>query len=138
MFTQMQTMLNRNTQALLSGDTDDIAERCHYPMVIHAPNRVMPFHAPTDYAATLKHMSARMRDDYKVTDIIVRLRTMDVPQGGRFRAWATMSYVFAVDTPPRSTNVTYYCRLVDGQIKVEMVEMDCEILPDQPIRGKAA
>jgi hypothetical protein len=43
-----------------------------------------------------------------------------------------------VATPPRSTDVTYYCRLVDGQIKVEMIEMECDILPDQPIRGQAA
>jgi hypothetical protein len=34
--------------------------------------------------------------------------------------------------------MTYYCRLVDGNIKVEMIEMNCEVLPDQPIRGQAA
>jgi hypothetical protein len=138
MFTQMQTMLNRNTQALLSGETDEIADRCNYPMVIHAPDRVLPFHAATDYAATLKHMSQRMRDDFKVTQIFVRLRTMDVPREGRFRAWATMSYVCGEDTPLQQTNMTYYCRLVDGNIKVEMIEMNCEVLPDQPIRGQAA
>jgi hypothetical protein len=138
MFDQMQAMLNRNSQALLSGETGEIAMRCHYPMVIHAPNRVVPFHTAKDYAATLKHMSQRMREDFKVTDIVVRLRTMDLPRHGRFRAWATMSYVFAVDMPPRTTQLTYYCRAANGQIKVEMVEMDCDGLPDQPIRGQAA
>ncbi len=138
MFSQMYAMLTRNVQALLSGDTDPIADRCHYPMVIHSPGRVVPFLSANDYAATLKSMSAQMRDDLKVTDIIVRLRMTDVPHDGRFRAWATLSYVFAVDTPPRFTDVTYYCRVTNGQIKVEMIEMECDILPDQPIRGQAA
>jgi hypothetical protein len=138
MFSQMYAMLTSNAQALLSGDTDPIADRCHYPMIIHSSGRVVPFLTADAYATALRHMSAQMRDDFKVTDIIVQLRTMEVPRQGRFRAWARLSYVFAVDTPPRSTDVTYYCRLADGQIRVEMLEMDCDILPDQPIRGQVA
>lgn len=138
MFTQMQTMLDRNAQALLSGATDEIADRCHYPMVVHSTDRVLPYQSASEYAATLKHISTLMRDTYNVIGITLRLRAMDLPQDGRFRAWATMTYIFAIKTAPRSTNVTYYCRLVDTQIKVEMVEMDCDALPDQPIRGQAA
>ena len=138
MFNQMQAMLDRNTQDLLAGNTQAIAQRCHYPMVVHSPTQLVPFQTAADYAATLQHMSARLRNDYNVTGITVRLRTMDLPRAGRFRAWATLSYHFAVDTPAHDTHVTYYCRLVGGQIMVDMLEMDCEILPDQPIRGRAA
>jgi hypothetical protein len=138
MFTQMQAMLDRNAADLLAGNTDAMAARCHYPMVIHAPDRVVPVQSATEYAAMLAHIAARLRDDYKVTGITARLRTMDLPRGGRFRAWAKLSYRFAVDTAPRETNVTYFCRLQDGEIKVEMVEMDCEVLPGQPITGEVA
>jgi hypothetical protein len=98
----------------------------------------VPFQTPTAYAAVLAHIAARLRNDYKVTEVIARLRTMDVPRAGRFRAWARLTYRFAIDTALRETDVTYYCRLVNGQIRVEMVEMDCEVLPDQPISGQAA
>lgn len=138
MFNQMQAMLNRSTAAMLSGSTDEIAQRCHYPMVIHSPVRVLAFQSATEYAETLRYMSARMRQEFNVTAITVRLRMIDVPSGGRFRAWATISHHFAANQPPRQTQVTYFCRLVADDILVEMVEMDCELLPDQPIRGQAA
>jgi hypothetical protein len=138
MFTEMQAMLDRNAADLLAGNTDAVASRCHYPMVVHAPDRVVPFQSAAEYAAMLAHISRRLRNDYKVVDIIARLRTMDLPRAGRFRAWARLSYRFAIDTAPRETDVTYYCRLQDGQIMVEMVEMDCEVLPGQPATGQAA
>jgi hypothetical protein len=138
MFTEMQAMLDRNAADLLAGSTDAIASRCHYPMVIHTPDRVVPFQSAGDYAQMLAHISVRLREDYKVVDITARLRTMDLPRAGRFRAWARLSYRFAIDTAPRETDVTYYCRVQDGQIRVEMVEMDCEVLPDQPVTGEVA
>jgi hypothetical protein len=138
MFTEMQAMLDRNAADLLAGNTGAIADRCHYPMTVHAPDKVVPFQTASAYAAVLAHIADRLRNDYKVTEVIARLRTMDVPRGGRFRAWARLTYRFAIDTAPRETNVTYYCRLVNGQIRVEMVEMDCEVLPDHPISGQAA
>jgi hypothetical protein len=138
MFTEMQAMLDRNAADLLAGNTDAVASRCHYPMVVHAPDRVMPFQSAAEYAAMLSHISLRLREDYKVIDITARLRTMDLPRAGRFRAWARLSYIFAVDTAPRRTDVTYYCRLQDGEIRVEMVEMDCEVLPGQPVTGEVA
>jgi hypothetical protein len=138
MFTLMQAMLDRNAADLLAGDTGAIADRCHYPMTIHAPDKVVAFPTAADYAAVLAHIATRLREDYKVIEVIARLRTIDVPRAGRFRAWARLTYRFSIDTAPRETNVTYYCRLVDGQIKVEMVEMDCEVLPDHPVSGQAA
>lgn len=138
MFTEMQAMLDRNAADLLAGNTAAVASRCHYPMTIHAPDKVVRFQTAADYAAVLTHIAVRLRDDYRVTEIFARLRTMDIPRAGRFRAWARLTYRFAIDTEPRETDVTYYCCLLDGQIKVEMVEMDCEILPDQPISGHAA
>jgi hypothetical protein len=138
MFTQMQAMLDRNAADLLAGNTQAMAERCHYPLVVHTPDRTVPFRSASDYAATLSHMATTLRQDYKVTAITARLRTMDVPQAGRFRAWARLTYAFAINTAPRETNVTYYCSVLQGQIRVEMVEMDCEVLPQQPITGQAA
>lgn len=138
MFDAMQAMLVCNTKDLMAGNTTAIADRCQYPMVIQLANRALPFHYAPDYAATMAQLATHMRDDHKVTDIEVRLRAVELPNGGRFRAWATLTYRFAIATPPRDTQVVYYCRLVDAQIKIEMIEMDCEALPEQPIRGEAA
>lgn len=138
MFNAMQTMLVRNTEDLLAGDTNAMAERCQYPMVIQLAHRTLPFQSAADYAATMADLAMRMRDDHKVIKINVRLRTVEVPQDGRFRAWAILTYQYAVTTAPHDTQVVYYCRVADGQIKIEMIEMNCEALPQQPIRGKAA
>jgi hypothetical protein len=138
MFSEMQEMLDRNAADLMTGATDRIAGRCQYPMTVHSPERTVIFPSPEDYAATLRYIATRLRDDYKVTEVIPRLRTMDTPRAGRFRAWARLTYRFAIDTPPRETNVTYFCRVVQGAIQVEMVEMDCEVMPARPVEGEAA
>lgn len=138
MFNEMQEMLERAAAAMLTGRTDELAQRCHYPMVVHSADRVLPFQTPQDYAATLAHVGTLMRDSHKVTAITSRLRSIEVPRSGRFRAFARMTCHFGNGCAPQTTDVTYFCRLTGSEIKVEMVEMDCALLPDQPIRGRVA
>ncbi|WP_431300991.1 hypothetical protein [Tabrizicola sp. BL-A-41-H6] len=136
MFDHMQDLLDQTAADLLSGHTDAIAGRCAYPMVVHSPQKIVPFQTSADYAATLRKVSGRLRDR-KVTAISARLRATDAPSAGRFRAFARLTCRFGDGTPPSQTDLIYFCRMVDNAIRVEMIEMDCSLMhaeqtPRQP------
>ncbi len=138
MFNQMQQMLDRTTAALLSGQTEELVRRCDYPMVVHSATRILPFQTPQDYAAALAHLCNQLRGPLHVTSIVARLRSMELPLRGRFRAFVRLTYHFATGSPSHETNAVYFCRLAGDEIRVEMVEMECALLPGQPLRGRAA
>lgn len=131
MFDHMQELLDRTAADLLSGQTDTIAGRCAYPMVVHSAQRIVPFETPADYAATLAQLSGRLRKR-EMTAISARLRATDAPSRGRFRAFVRLTCRFGDGTPPSQTDLIYFCRMVDSAIQVEMIEMDCALMHAEP------
>ncbi|MDP3264824.1 MAG: hypothetical protein U1E06_12830 [Tabrizicola sp.] len=137
MFDHMQELLDHTAADLLSGRTDAIAGRCAYPMVVHSPQQIVPFRTPADYAATLAQVSGRLRHR-EVTAITARLRAADAPSRGRFRAFVRLTFRFGNGTPPSETDLICFCRMVDSAIQVEMIELDCSLMPAAPTSRQPA
>jgi hypothetical protein len=128
-FSQISALMRRRSDLLLSGETTLLAGAFSYPLpVFLRSGRIVV--QDKDDAGTLLNLVRNSLADRALARITPTVRAVDIPRGGRFRAWVDWQGrgPQGLDTPLGSM----ICYLAPGQSgpRIEMISCPRLSMPD--------
>ena len=128
-FSEISALMRRRSQLLLAGEVDTLAGAFSYPLPVFLQSgRIVVQHRQD--AGMLLQLLRTSLADRALAQITPTVRAVDIPRGGRFRAWVDWqaSGPQGQDTPLGSM----ICDLGQGQAgpRIEMVSCPRLSMPD--------
>jgi hypothetical protein len=121
MYAQSVALTKRIAALFNAGDIAPIADCVSYPLPIQTDGKLTLFRTREDLISALTHYRAQnVAQGFAPSR--AQVVAVDLPRKGRFRLWVDWHYdTCDASQRPRTQNI-YYCSIIDGQIKVDMVQ----------------
>jgi hypothetical protein len=129
MFDLVMSELELRGQALMAGRLESISRGFTFPLASYLETRQVIVASPNDMQAVL----ARMREELVRRNILrvsPEISALEVPRGGRFRAWVRWHEISADRQQDRVSDVIYYSRLTETGFRTEMMHYTRLSMPE--------
>ncbi len=129
MFAKAQALLDQLSQLFQRGDMARMARNFAFPQPVQVVDAVLLFHTPEELAAGLRaYQNAKC--SHGLGGPTPKVVATDIPRKGRYRIWADWTYSKDGNPAVATSQAIYYCRDVDGQVQIEMVQYTAAVMGD--------
>lgn len=129
MFDMVISDLEVRGQSLLEGRLESICQGFTFPLASYLETRQVIVASATDMQPVL----ARMREELGRRNIVrlaPEISALEMPRGGRFRAWVRWHEISADRQQDRVSDVIYYSRLTETGFRTEMMHYTRLSMPE--------
>ncbi|NJM81853.1 MAG: hypothetical protein HC844_04540 [Tabrizicola sp.] len=121
MFADVKAELMKRAALLIDGDLPALAGRYAYPLAAFLGASRVIVNTRDEMIAILELLRSELLRR-KVYQILPDITAIDLPRGGRMRAWVRWHEVSTIREENRISKVTYYCTLTPAGIRTDMLQ----------------
>jgi hypothetical protein len=129
MFDVVMSDLELRGQLLLAGRLESISSGFTFPLASYLETRQVIVASPTDMLPVL----FRLREELGrrgIVRLVPEISAMELPRGGRFRAWVRWHEISAEGKQDRVSDVIYYSRFTETGFRTEMMHYTRLSMPE--------
>lgn len=123
-FAPLLTLLRNRSEWLLSGQLDPVVASFTYPLPIFAASRRIVLTNPDQALSFCRHVHGAL-GQRGVVALHPKVIAVELPRGGRFRAWVDWYELALPVTGTRLTSAVYYMRAGASGPRTEMIAYQC-------------
>ena len=129
MFAQVSAQFRDRAEMLLTGRFDELAQHYAFPLALYLGSSRWIVRTPEDAAAVFCLLRAAHLERGTVA-IRPRIKSIDLPRGGRFRVWVDWHELTIPVEGMRVSSAIHYCTQTAVGFRTEMVNYTNPSMPE--------